>query len=308
MTPPKKHGLGRGLSGLIAGAKGVSAASGPKASVISGASKPAVAAPQTPFREVAVAKISASPHQARREFDEEGIRQLADSIRSEGLLQPLVVRAKGDRYLLIAGERRLRACQSIGLKTVPVCVLDVGEASSAVMGLIENLQRRDLNPIETALAYASLMKDFGLTQEAVAERVAQPRASVANMLRLLALDREIQGFLVKGAISVGHAKVLLGIEDAQMRQVAAREIIKESLSVRETEILAARLKRDSGRKLTRNTPAQAQSAVILDLEKRLSGKLNTRVSLKHGSKHGKIVIEYFGNEDLQRILERLGLA
>ncbi len=314
MTPPKKHGLGRGLSGLIAAAKPAAPAPAQKAAPVT-AAKPAAKAPAetpapaaTPFREVALAKIDPSPHQARREFDIQAIRELAESIRAEGLLQPLVVRAKGDRFVLIAGERRLRACRQLGLRTIPVCVLEASEASSATMGLIENLQRRDLNPIETALGYASLMKDFGLTQEAVAERVAQPRASVANTLRLLALDREIQGFLIKGTISVGHAKVLLGLEDKDLRLIAARKIIEKSLSVRETEVEIARLKRDSGKKMTPNTPAQAQSAVITDLEKRLATRLNTRVALKHGPKHGKIVIEYFGNEDLQRILERIGLS
>jgi len=317
MTPLKKHGLGRGLSGLIAGAKpsvqpaekAPVAASAAKSPMVAAAVKSAAApaAPASPFQQISLAKVAASPHQARRDFDEQAIRELADSIRSEGLLQPIVVRKKADKFLLIAGERRWRACQLLGLQTISACVLETSEASSAVMGLIENLQRRDLNPIETALGYASLMKDFNLTQEAVAERVAQPRATIANTLRLLSLERDIQNFITKGSLSVGHAKVLLGVESPEMRLILARKIIEESLSVRETEIEVARLKRDGGKKMVRNTLEQAQSAVIADLEKRLSSRLNTHVALKHGPKHGKIVIEYSGNEDLQRILERLGL-
>lgn len=318
MTPPKKHGLGRGLSGLIAGARPAAVQPAEKtatpAAVPAKASsapliKPSVvsAVPQSPFQQIALSKVAPSPHQARRDFDEQAIRELADSIRSEGLLQPIVVRKKADKFLLIAGERRLRACQLLGLQSVSACVLETSEASSAVMGLIENLQRRDLNPIETALGYASLMKDFDLTQEAVAERIGQPRATIANTLRLLSLEREIQGFLNKGALSVGHAKVLLGLDSSDMRLLLARKIIEEGLSVRDAEVEVLRLKRDAGKKIVRNTPAQAQSAVITDLEKRLCSRLNTHVALKHGPKHGKIIIEYAGNEDLQRILERLGL-
>ena len=303
----KKHGLGRGLGGLISGAK-------PRPAAPAAPEKPAASAPKsapahaTPFCEIPVSQIAPSPHQARREFDAEGLRELADSIRSEGLLQPLVVRKNGDRYLLIAGERRLRAVRALGLRSVYACVLEAGEASSAVMGLIENLQRRDLNPIETALGIASLMKDFGLTQESVAERLGQPRATVANTLRLLSLEREIQTYITKGTLSVGHAKVLLGLEDRDLRLLVARKAIEESMSVRETELEVLRAKRDVGKKIARNTPAQAANAVIRDLEKRLSGALNTAVFLKHAPKHGKLIIEYHGNEDLQRILEKLGLA
>jgi len=310
MTPPKKHGLGRGLSGLISGSKMAASVALPvkKPVAVPAKSTPAPAEnTASPFRQIPPSKIEPSDHQARREFDEQSLKELAESIRCEGLLQPLVVRQKGDKYQLVAGERRWRAVKQLGLKTVPVLVVQASESSSAVMGLIENLQRRDLNPIETALGHASLMKDFSLTQEAVAERLAQPRATIANTLRLLSLEREIQNFITKGQLSVGHAKVLLGLEK-QLQTAAARKVIEDALSVRETEILIAKLKRDSGKKITKSTPAQAQSAVIEDLEKRLSGKLNTRVALKHSPKHGKIIIDYFGNEDLQRILEKLGLA
>lgn len=261
--------------------------------------------------EIPLSKIEPNPHQPRKSFNEESLRELAESIRSEGLLQPVVVRLVGDSYQLIAGERRWRACQQIKLKKIPARIIDASEASSAVMSLIENLQRENLNPIEEALGYASLLSDFNLTQEAAAERVGKSRASVANSLRLLQLDSEIRGFLSRGLLSVGHAKVLLGLESPADRTLLARQVIERGLSVRETE--KAVLNRRKGGSLTesgnnpRNLPA-AEAAAIADLERRLASTLSTRVQLKHTPKRGKLVIEYYGNDDLQRLLEKIGMA
>lgn len=239
------------------------------------------------------------------------IAELADSIASEGLLQPIVVRPLegGRSYELIAGERRWRAHQKLGLKTIHARVMDASDSSSAVISLIENIQREALNPIEEALGFASLMRDFDLTQEAVAERIGRARASIANSLRLLALDREIQGYVAKGILSVGHAKILLGVEEPAQRLLIARRIIEGGISVRETETLVKRLKSD---KHARHSGApgsgsEADRTAIADLEKQLSSRLNTRVQLHHTPKKGRIVIEYYGNEDLQRILEHTGL-
>jgi ParB family chromosome partitioning protein len=170
------------------------------------------------------------------------------------------------------------------------------------------LQRRDLNPIEEALGYASLLRDFALTQEAAAERVGKGRATLANALRLLALDREIQGYLARGLLSAGHAKVLLAVEEETPRLLLARRSLEEGWSVRELEQQMRRLKADSTVKARGRSAPETESTVIRDLEKRLATKLNTRVSLQHRPKHGRIVIEYFGNEDLQRILDRLGVG
>lgn len=263
------------------------------------------------LREIPIQKVVPSPHQPRQRFEEGSLTELAESIRSEGLLQPIVVRAVEDRFELIAGERRLRACQSLQMKRIPARIIIASETSSAVMSLIENLQRENLDPIEEATGYASLMTDFSLTQESVAERVGKARASVANSLRLLQLDREIRQYLSKRMLSVGHAKVLLGVEAKDEQALLARQVIERQLSVRETEKLVQ--KHRKGGPVNTSTPSQkslppAEQATLVDLEKRLTQSLNTRVKLNHGAKKGRILIEYFGNDDLQRILERLGVS
>lgn len=273
---------------------------------------PAAQDPKQGLHELPLDQISPNPHQPRREFDEEKLRELAESIRSEGLLQPVVVRKVGAGYQLIAGERRWRACQALGLTRVPAHIVEASEVSSAVLSLIENLQRADLNPLEEALGYASLLKDFGLTQEAVAERVGKSRAAVANSLRLLQLDREIQGYLNRGILSVGHAKVLLGVDDPAQRSLLARQVIERGASVRETERLlqalrAGRHAPQRGRE-GRSAASPAEAAAIDDFQKRVASFLNTPVSLKHAPKKGRLVIEYFGNDDLQRILEKMGIS
>lgn len=324
MPSAPKSRLGRGLGGLISGgvrspatpqpnrAKAVKK-SAPKAAVpvaktaVSGTNvKPD--AESSPYRTIALAKIRENPYQPRREIDAARIHELAESIRSEGLIQPIVVRAlaKGD-YQLIAGERRYRAHQQLGLKQIQALVTEASDASSAVISLIENLQRESLNPIEEALGFASLMSDFKLTQEAVAERVGRSRASVANSLRLLQLDRELQGYIARGMLSVGHAKVLLGLEDPAQRLLLARRVLEAGMSVRETEKALLRLRHEKNLRTPARPSADAEHTVIRDLEKQIASKLNTRVTLKHSPKRGRIIIEYFGNEDLQRILEKTGL-
>lgn len=268
---------------------------------------PSQAPEATGYREIPVARIEPNPYQPRREINPEGVKELAESIRSEGLLQPIVVRMVEDRYQLIAGERRWRAHQQLGLKSIAARVTQAGDSSSAVISLIENLQREGLNAIEEALGFASLMADFDLTQEEVSERVGRARASVANALRLLQLDREIQGYIAKGMLSVGHAKVLLSLDDAAQRSLLARRVLETGMSVREAERQVRRLKSDASSKSQGRIPHEAEQTVIRDLEKRLSTRLNTKVHLKHNPKRGRIIIEYFGNEDLQRILEKTGL-
>jgi len=298
-----KNRLGRGLGNLISGSK-------PTPS--SGKETPAAKVPTAPvaglagYAEIAMAAIEPSRHQPRRTFDEAALKELADSIRSEGLMQPIVVRKVGEKYQLIAGERRWRACQLLGLKTIVTRIVEASDVSSAVMTMIENLQRADLNPIEEAVGYASLVRDFSLTQDAVAERVGKARATVTNALRLLGLEREVQGYLAKGLLSSGHAKVLLGLADEAQRVLLARRALEEGWSVRELERQARRAKSETAVRTGGRVASEAEATAILDVEKRLAAKLNTRVSLKHTPKRGRIVIEYFGNEDLQRILERLG--
>jgi ParB family chromosome partitioning protein len=253
--------------------------------------------------------VEPSPYQARREIAPEQLTELAESIRAEGLLQPIVVRRHGDKFQLIAGERRWRAFQQLKIKSIPARVVEASDASAASIGLIENLQREGLNPIEEAQGFASLVRDFDLTQETAAERVGKSRASVANSLRLLALDSEIQGFIAKDLLSVGHAKILLGVEDAASRSVLARRVIEEGLSVRATEKLGKTGKPGGGAKLAVRGRATAarDAAAVESIQKRLTSHLGARVAVIHTPKKGRIVIEYRGNDDLQRVLERLGL-
>lgn len=311
MASSNKSRLGRGLGGIISGStKATPVAKDTPPAPAEPAPAPAPAEPvstaATGYREIPVDAVVPSPFQARKEMDAEALRELAESIRSEGLLQPITVRPRGRQFELIAGERRWRACKSIGMRAITAHVIEAGDSSSAVKSLIENLQRRDLNPIEEARGYGSLMADFHLTQDQVSERVGKPRPTIANALRLLQLSREIQGYVAKGMMSQGHAKVLLGIDDATQRDLLARRVVESGMSVRETEIQVARLKNIAPK--TSQRPAQeSETAVIRDIEKRLATHLNARVSLKHTAKKGRISIDYFGNEDLQRLLERLGM-
>ncbi|HTT57183.1 MAG TPA: ParB/RepB/Spo0J family partition protein [Opitutaceae bacterium] len=297
MAAPKSR-LGRGLEALIA--SGASAA--PRLET-----PPAPAAPATGFQEIPLHLVEPSPYQPRKEMDPAQLTELAESIRAEGLLQPIVVRPAAGKFQLIAGERRWRAFQQLKLKSIPARVLDASDASSATLTLIENLQREGLNPIDEAYGYASLIRDFDLTQEQAAERVGKGRASVANSLRLLSLEPEIQGYLAKGLLSEGHAKVLLGVEDPPRRGLLARRVVEEGLSVRGLEQLSlGHRKTRRGRGAGRGSSG-AEAATVADIEKRLTTHLGARVTLHHSPKRGRLVIEYAGNDDLQRLLEKLGL-
>ena len=300
MSQPKKSSLGRGLGSLIgAGAGAKPAASAPAEPITSSTPVPVQPAG---IQDVAVAQVAPNPRQPRREFDQRGIEELAESIRAEGLMQPIVVRKVPQGFELIAGERRLRAFRHLGIKVIPARVLEVSDAASAVLALVENLQRADLNPVDEALGVASLMRDFKLTQDAVAERLGKPRATVANSVRLLQLDREVLGYLSKGQISAGHAKVLLGLEQAAQQVQAARRIVQDDLSVRATEKLVRQLQSPKPGDRRRRV-AQA----LEDIQRRLTTHLAAPVQVHRRGAKGVISIRYSGDEDLQRILEKLGL-
>lgn len=330
MAHPSKSRLGRGLGAIISGGSAAKEkaetkpgretpppapeAEKPAARAAgSVSSSPAHAAAQPGgmpgYREIPVASVEANPYQPRRDFPPEHIEELAESIRAEGLLQPIVVREAAGRFQLIAGERRWRAFQLLKLKSIPARVVQAGNASAASMALIENLQREGLNPIEEAHGYASLVRDFDLTQEQVSERIGKARATIANSLRLLALDAEIQGYLGTGLLSPGHAKVLLGVENRQEQLVLARRVVADGLSVRATETLVNHVRRTGLGSGAGSRPVPPGEATALaDIEKRLSSFLNARVQLKHRRKRGRIIIYYAGNEDLQRILEKVGVG
>jgi ParB family chromosome partitioning protein len=295
-TPPKKS-LGRGLGSLIGGGVVKPAAPSPVA-----AAAAAPVAPGLQLQELLLTSIVPNPRQPRRDFDDAQVKELADSIRSEGLMQPIVVRKVKDGYELIAGERRFRAFKLIGQKTITARILEASDASSAVLALIENLQRADLNAIDEALGFASLMRDFSLTQEAVADRLGKPRASIANSVRLLALDNELQAYVRKGQLSAGHAKALLGIENVAHRVQVARLVIEKGLSVRATE---AEVKKLASTKKTDRK--QAVQTVVADVQKRLASHFAAPVSVVRKGTKGSISIPFSSDDELARLLEKIGV-
>ncbi|MEY4817911.1 MAG: hypothetical protein RLZZ23_684 [Verrucomicrobiota bacterium] len=295
-TPPKKS-LGRGLSSLIGGGVVKPVAPAPVA-----AAAAAPVAPGLQLQELLLTSIVPNPRQPRRDFDDAQVKELADSIRSEGLLQPIVVRKVKDGYELIAGERRFRAFKLIGQKTITARILEASDASSAVLALIENLQRADLNAIDEALGFASLMRDFSLTQEAVADRLGKPRASIANSVRLLALDSELQAYVRKGQLSAGHAKALLGIENVAHRVQVARLVIEKGLSVRATEAEVKKLA--SSKKTDRKQTVQT---VVADVQKRLASHFAAPVSVVRKGTKGSISIPFSSDDELARLLEKIGV-
>ena len=303
MSNPPKKSLGRGLSNLIGG--GVNK---PEAPAAKPASVPAAAAhvapvpPSLVISEIALGAIVPNARQPRRDFDDAAVKELSESIRSEGLMQPIVVRKVSTGYELIAGERRWRAFKLLGQKTIPARVVEASDATSAVLALVENLQRQDLNPVDEAVGVASLMKDFNLTQDAVADRLGKPRASIANLVRLLSLESEVLGFLRKGQISEGHAKVLLSLAEPAQRILVARKIVEKGLSVRatEAEVKVMSAKKNGDRKAKEKT-------VLADLQKRLSSHFSTEVAVVRQGKKGSIEITFKTDDELARLLEKIGV-
>ena len=253
--------------------------------------------------ELDVSKILPNTNQPRLNFDQEPLEELISSIKEKGIIQPIVVRPKGDSYELIAGERRLRAAKSLDLQKVPVLIKNVSDEEALELSLIENIQRENLNPIEEAKAYAKLMTMFELNQDEIAVKVGKDRTTIANSLRLLKLPSDIQDKLISKVISTGHAKVILGLESASMQQKIVHRIIKEGLSVRATEHFVARIKEPPVHK--RKMAYKDQH--ITALEEHIQQVLGTKVTICQGKKKGKIEIEYYSSDDLNRILDYFGL-
>lgn len=250
--------------------------------------------------EIPIEKIVPNPHQPRLHFDPEKLDELARSIKEHGILQPLVVSQAGEYYELIAGERRLQAAKKIGLLTVPVVVRDVTEQQKLELAIIENIQRHNLNPIEEAKSYLRLVDEFGLGQEAVAQKMGKSRSGVANTLRLLSLPVEIQRAVAEGKISEGHAKALLAIENPEKQRAVFDLIIKEELTVRETEM---KVRSISVKPHLRGT-AMLNPEIIQRAE-HLTQVLGTKVKIVPAGKGGRIIIEYYSPEDLDGLLKRL---
>lgn len=263
--------------------------------------------PHEKIHQVNLGNIVPSPLQPRKDFAADALQELVDSIRQHGIIQPLIVRRIGERCELIAGERRWRAAQEAGLTEVPVIIRSANDLEVLEISLIENLQRSDLNPIEEAQGYARLAGEFGMRQEDIAGKVGRSRAAVANAMRLLDLHPEVQTWIAQGLLSVGHAKVLLGLKSQDEQLVAAQTVLRRSATVRATERLVARQLGTDRRRRSRATEATVISAAIADLQNRLQQHLGTHVTLHHGEKRGRIEIEYYGNNDLQRVVSALGL-
>lgn len=314
-----KPALGRGLGALLGGApvltKPASAAPlpalVPPATTAAPAPTPtATAEPRDRVQRVTLDRIRPCPLQPRKDFPAESLRELADSIREQGIVQPLIVRERDGILELIAGERRWRAAQLIGLSEIPVIVRQADDRAVLEMALIENLQRENLNAIEEAQGYAQLVSQFQLTQEEAAAKVGKSRAVVANALRLLKLPPVVQNYLREGRISVGHAKVILGLTAEKEQQLAAERVIKEGLNVRQTEGLIARMHRREPRNLEKRglivpLPADAH---VADLENRLRERLGTKVQLRYNKGKGALEISFFSDQELERILEVIGIA
>ena len=247
--------------------------------------------------------------QPRKQFSDEALSDLVDSIREHGVIQPLIVREVKGKLELIAGERRWRACQKLEVDTVPVIYREASDRDVLEMALIENLQREDLNPVEEAQAYTRLAKDFGMTQEEIASRVGKNRATVANAMRLLDLSAEVQQQLVAGQISVGHAKVVLGIKSKSDQTLIAAKIVKEGLTVRAAEKLVnEHLNPTSKKKGSSVGKSNTQlSAALTRIQDLLRERFSTQVNLNQSKSKGKIEIEYYNNEDLERLLELMGI-
>ena len=307
MPATKSSRLGRGLGNLIS--SGVSISERPKE------------IPKeencSEYQTLPLSKIQPNRFQPRESFDNDQIDELVSSIESEGLLQPITVRKVADgNFEIIAGERRFRACKKLNKDSIPVRVLEVDDSSSAALALIENLQRTDLNPVEESRGYQTLMKEFGLTQEKVAQRVGRSRAYIANSLRLLQLDNLVLNFLISGELSVGHAKVLLGLPEEILRHELAQKIVTNGLSVREAEaevrlltgkeVAQAAKNISSPRTTTANLPPPPE---VEHYQSSLSDKLSTPVSVKHNhSNRGTIVIDYRNLYELHRIMDSLGVT
>lgn len=257
-----------------------------------------------PVSSIEVRQLRSNPYQPRRDFDEEKLNELAESIRQHGIIQPLVVRKSVRGYEIVAGERRWRAAQKIGLENVPVVVKEISDLQMMEIALIENLQREDLNPIEIADAYHKLMEQFHLTQEELANKVGQSRSHVANFLRLLNLPVEVRDYVSRGTLTMGHARALLGLNDQQKMIQLAQKIIAEDLNVRTVEQIVAHLNEATPRQSKKK--AVEKPKVLRQYEERFRSKLGTAVRIQQGRKKGKIEIEYFSYDDLERILNLIG--
>ncbi|MCT4618120.1 MAG: ParB/RepB/Spo0J family partition protein [Marinisporobacter sp.] len=283
----KRSGLGKGLSALI-----------PERNTDTEKKK----APKGEIDKVNINQIKPNRNQPRKNFNQDKLDTLAESIKNHGVLQPIVVRTIEEGYEIIAGERRWKACRQAGLKEIPCIIKDIDEKGRMEIALIENLQREDLNPIEEALAYKTLIEAYKLTQEQISSSIGKSRPYIANIVRLLNLTEEVRDMVIKNLLSNGHARALLRIEDPKTQKQIGEKIIENNLSVRETEGLVAKIIENKEEKQKRN---KEKDHTLIFIEDTLKTRLGTKVNIVKGKKKGKIEIEYYSDEELERLVELL---
>ena len=281
MNSNLKKGLGRGLSSLLGDSSN-----------------------DIKTNKISIKDIVRNKFQPRKYFDDDKLEELVKSINENGILQPVVVQKSVNGYELVVGERRWRASKKAGLKKIPVVIREISDAQALELAIIENIHRQDLNTIEEAEAYARLADNFALTQEMIAKKVGKSRTAVANILRLLKLPRSIKEDMISGKLSMGHARALLGLEEARQAQALCKEIFKEDLTVRQTEKRVNKLKRPAQTKPA--SPAEKKNIFFKDLEKELERKLGTKVEISPKKKGGKLVVTYYSDDDLERIQNLIG--
>jgi len=283
--PQKKTGLGKGLSALIQDKESVD-------DLISDITRG-----ESKVVELSIEKIRAKKDQPRKSFDKESLENLAESIKENGVLQPLIVTKKGEYYEIVAGERRYRASKIANLKTLPCIIKDIDDVTASKIALIENIQREDLNPIEEAYGYKRIIEEYNLTQEELAKAIGKSRSYISNTLRLLNLDNRVIELIQNGELTMGHGKVLLSIKEEEGQYKKALEIIKSNSSVRETEAMVVEKKK--------RPKTKKKDIYIRELEDRLISNLGTKVTITKSKKIGKIEIEFYSDDDLERLIEML---
>jgi ParB family chromosome partitioning protein len=276
----KKFGLGKGLGALI-----------PEEEIIEDSAS---------VLKISINLIKANKEQPRKSFDPEKISELAQSIKEHGVIQPIILNKEDNTYVVVAGERRFRAAKSIGLTEIPAIIMDIDSKEVLEVSLIENIQREDLNPIEEAIAYKKLLIDFNLTQEEISKKVSKSRTAIANCMRLLNLDERVQDYLIDGVISEGHGRAILGLNDKELQYKIAQMIIDDSLNVRQTERLVKNFESEKKEKIVE----KQNNIYYKDIMNKLENRFGTKVMINSKNKNkGKIEIEYYSEEDFERILE-----
>ena len=290
----KKFGLGKGLNALI-----------PEDTVILEPKKGKDKNDDNGYSLIDINLIKSNESQPRKLFDDEKIMELAESIKSNGIIQPLILRKDKDEYIIVAGERRWRAAKYIGIKEIPAVIMDLTEKQILEISLIENIQREDLNSIEEAIAYKKLITDFDLTQEQLSKRIGKSRVAITNTMRLLNLSEDVQQYIIEGVISEGHGRALLAITDSKLQCELAQNVIDDKLSVRELEFLIRKLKTKS--EPSKSKAKKETNPYYKEVIEKLENYFGTKVNVTNKNNKGKIEIEYYSEEDLQIILEIINL-